>query len=93
MTPVAAISTVVPATVITAQPLHTHIGSSKPASQTKKSQTRQRSHEEILTAQAPKSKEPKLAAWALAEFWWPRAESNHRHADFQDKSLAMHRLA
>src|SRR6218665_1582741 len=36
---------------------------------------------------APESKKPSLEAGLFASIWWPRAESNHRHADFQSAAL------
>src|SRR5690606_37915754 len=30
---------------------------------------------------------PRCLMCRTSEFWWPRAESNHRHADFQSAAL------
>ncbi len=34
----------------------------------------------------PKQKTPDISDWGFV-FWWPRAESNHRHKDFQSSAL------
>ena len=45
---------------------------------------------ENMAMQKPESKNANRLGLASFKNWWPIAESNHGHADFQDKSLDWH---